>query len=91
VVAAILVTVTAGLVIISDKGTDPTDYVLIASIDVALLAGLFYHEAKPPNALIAATRDAAPTWLRRNLDGLITNATVSAVFLAIGIIIGRSH
>ena len=54
---------------------------------------LLWHGAKslfvPDGAiLLARTEKDAPPWLRRNMDALVTNAIVSAVFLVLGILIG---
>ena len=45
---------------------------------------------QPPSAvLLTRTRAEAPPWFKRNMDALVTNAIVSAIFLILGVFIGR--
>lgn len=42
------------------------------------------------NVIQTRSRTEAPPWIRRNFDALLTNAIVSAVFLFVGIWLGRA-
>jgi hypothetical protein len=63
---------------------------LLVAWDVALLAvivllAIYWRTMN----LYTKTHSEAPRWIYRNRDALVTNAVVSAIFLVLGILIGR--
>jgi hypothetical protein len=82
----------AGLVLISfvlPDGSDFTDWQFDVSVGLILVGLLTFILVRPPGMIIyTRTRAEQPPWLKRNWDALVTNAIVSLVFLAIGIILG---
>jgi hypothetical protein len=64
--------------------------ILVLIVPVGLQFTHRWHQPACLAILYTRTRAEAPTWIQRLRDALITNAIVSAVFLVLGILIGKA-
>ncbi|MEH1029995.1 hypothetical protein V6W11_19815 [Micromonospora profundi] len=86
VFAAVIAAVAGGMEFAKSGGLPPNLALLL--IPLTLTAGcLGYLNSR--NILYTKTRLEAPPWTKRNADALTTNAIVSAIFLFLGIWIGK--
>ncbi|MEV4388427.1 hypothetical protein AB0J68_22380 [Micromonospora sp. NPDC049580] len=88
-VAAIAMTVVAvaGGVDYARQNDLPSAVAWLAIPSSLATASLGYLYAR--NTINTRTRAEAPPWMKRNADALVTNAIVSAIFLFLGIWIGK--
>lgn len=70
----------------------PRALTAVPFVGLGLMLASFGLSFRPPQrmALLSTrTHDEAPTWLSRNKDGLVTNVVVSAIFFALGVVVGK--